>query len=88
MNKSVLLIAPLLAAFAVSPALADRGGKHGNKGKAKGHDKHQVDHRRGDRDRDRVIRYQPSATRIKAPARVMSMASVVSSMSSLLHGFS
>ena len=52
MNKSVLLIAPLLAAFAVSPALADRGGKHGHKGKAKGHDKHQVD-RRGDHDRDR-----------------------------------
>jgi Ni/Co efflux regulator RcnB len=49
MNKSILLIAPVLAAFAVSPALADRGGK--GKGKSgKGHDKHVVvrdaDHRR------------------------------------------
>lgn len=41
MNKSLLILAPLLAAFAVSPALADKGGKgHGNKGKGKG--KHQV----------------------------------------------
>ena len=51
MNKSALLIAPLLAAFAVSPAFAERGGKHGHKDKAKGHDRHEVDHRRGDRDR-------------------------------------
>lgn len=47
MNKSILLIAPVLAAFAASPALADRGGKGKHK---KGHDKHQVrgDYRRPD----------------------------------------
>ena len=55
MNKSALLIAPLLAAFAATPALADRGGKHGDRGKAKGHHSHQVDHRRGDRDRVVVV---------------------------------
>ena len=55
MNRTVLLIAPLLAAFAASPALADRGGKHGHKGKAKGHDKHQVDYRGNDRDRVIVV---------------------------------
>ena len=55
MNKSVLLIAPLLVAFAASPALAKKGGNgHGH-----GKDKHRVEHVHGDRDhrrdRDRVV---------------------------------
>ena len=63
MNKSVLLLAPLLAAFAASPVLADKGG-HG-KGKGHGHGKksHVVvrDHDRSrpvvfvDRDRPTVV---------------------------------
>jgi Ni/Co efflux regulator RcnB len=52
MNKSVLLIAPLLAAFAASPVLADKGGKGHGKDKDKGHDKHVVVR---DRDANRPV---------------------------------
>jgi Ni/Co efflux regulator RcnB len=54
MNKSVLLIAPLLLAFSASPVLAKKGG-NGN-GHGHGKNKHQVEHvRRSDRDNDRVV---------------------------------
>lgn len=61
MNKSVLLIAPLLAAFAASPVLADKGGNGHGKRKHERGNKHAVvrDHDRDrpvvivDRDRDR-----------------------------------
>lgn len=54
MNKSVLLIAPLLAAFAASPVLAKKGG-HGH-GPDHGKNKHQVEHVRDHRrDNDRVV---------------------------------
>ena len=60
MNKSIFLIAPLLAAFAASPVLADKGGNgNGNGNKGKGKDKHEVvranDHDRNDHDRPVVI---------------------------------
>jgi len=47
MNKSVLILAPLLAAFAASPVLADKGGH----GKGKGHDKGKKAHVVRDDDR-------------------------------------
>ena len=40
MNKSVLILAPLLAAFAATPVLADKGGN----GKGKGHDRGKKSH--------------------------------------------
>ena len=54
MNKSVLLIAPLLVAFSASPVLAKKGGNgHGH---GHGKNKHQVEHvRRAHRDNDRLI---------------------------------
>ena len=59
MNKSLLLMAPLLAAFAASPAWADKGGKHGNSGKHGKPDRHHDrGHDRGhdrDHDRDRPV---------------------------------
>lgn len=52
MNKSLFLIAPLLAAFAASPVLAKKGG-HGN---GHGKNKHQAEHvRERGRDNDRVV---------------------------------
>lgn len=53
MNKTVLLIAPLLAAFAASPVLADKGGNgHGH---GKGKQKHSQRADRRDRDGERVV---------------------------------
>ena len=57
MNKTVLLIAPLLVAFSASPVLAKKGGNgHGH---GHGKNKHQVQHVRGEnrgrRDNDRVV---------------------------------
>jgi Ni/Co efflux regulator RcnB len=54
MNKSVLFLAPLLAAFAASPVLADKGGNGKGKGKHHGKKSHVV-HRDHHRDNDRVV---------------------------------
>ena len=54
MNKTVLLIVPLLAAFAASPVLAKKGGN--GQGPDHGKNKHQAEHARDrGRDNDRVV---------------------------------